>query len=322
MFDNIPLTSYTAPERLSPRQLTEDVFDEKKYERDNLLNSNYSIIGSVDTITLPPITEYAKMHLNHLHAFNVFHYKSPSFTERKNYPSFLIAYTYSGSGTLTYRDKEYTLARGDGFFINCMDYHFYKAQEDNWDTAIIHLRGPLLQDMHEQYMQAGTAVFHDALEGDFQKQLEQLLYLYTAPHVLREWQASSCIDSLITYLMVQNAGLSIERTQAPKYIRYLVKYMESNYESALTLDFLADFANVNKYYLLREFKKYTGFTPNDYLISLRINKAKQLLLNTTLPAIKIAHEVGIHDINNFNNLFKRRVKMTPTQYRKSHDSIA
>lgn len=321
MFENIPMTSYTASKRLSRRQLTEDVFNKQNYERDNLLNANFSIIGKVDTITLPPITEYARLNLNHLHAFNIFHYKSTSFTERKNYHSFMIAYTYNGTGTLIYRDREYSLTRGDGFFINCMDYHFYKAPKTNWDVAIIHLRGPLLKDMHEQYMQNGVAVFHDALEGEFQKQIEYLLHLYTAPHVLREWQVSSCIDSLITYLMVLNTCHFIEKTQTPKYIRYLVKYIESNYKSTLTLDFLAEFANVNKYYLLREFKKYTGFTPNDYLISLRINKAKQLLINTTLPAIKIAHEVGIHDINNFNNLFKKRVNMTPIQYRKSHDSI-
>ena len=57
MFENIPMTSYTASKRLSRRQLTEDVFNKQNYERDNLLNANFSIIGKVDAITLPPIQE-------------------------------------------------------------------------------------------------------------------------------------------------------------------------------------------------------------------------------------------------------------------------
>ena len=93
--------------------------------------------------------------------------------------------------------------------------------------------------------------------------------------------------------------------------------MENNYQSHMSLDYLAEFACINKYYLSREFKKYTGFSPNDYLISLRINAAKNLLLNTALPASKIAHEVGIHDINNFTTLFKKKVGMTPIQFRNS-----
>ena len=104
-------------------------------------------------------------------------------------------------------------------------------------------------------------------------------------------------------------------------IMYLIKYMENNYTQKLTLDYLAEFACMNKYYLSKEFKKYTGFSPNDYLISLRINRAKQLLEGTTLPASKIAHEIGIHDINNFTNLFKKKTGLTPIQYRHCNKEI-
>ena len=98
--------------------------------------------------------------------------------------------------------------------------------------------------------------------------------------------------------------------------------MENNYTQKLTLDYLAEFACMNKYYLSKEFKKYTGFSPNDYLISLRINRAKQLLEGSSLPASKIAHEVGIHDINNFTNLFKKKTGMTPIQYRTTAQEIS
>jgi AraC-like DNA-binding protein len=81
---------------------------------------------------------------------------------------------------------------------------------------------------------------------------------------------------------------------------------------------MSKFSGISKYYLSREFKKYTGFSPNDYLIQLRVDHAKYLLLSTTLPANKISHIVGIHDMNNFNNLFKRKTGITPGKYRSSY----
>ena len=96
-----------------------------------------------------------------------------------------------------------------------------------------------------------------------------------------------------------------------------MKYMEENYSEQISLDDLAKLTNTNKFHLAKEFKRYTSFSPHDYLIQLRINQARLLLRNTTLPAVKIAYEVGIYDINNFNYLFKKRIGKTPIQYRNS-----
>jgi AraC-like DNA-binding protein len=253
--------------------------------------------------------------------FDIFHYRYGSFTERKNFHSFLILYTYSGSGTLSYRGRKYSLSEGDGFFINCMEYHLYQVEGQIWDTAILHMDGPLLPAFHELYMQHGSPLFQEPITGKYQQYLEQLLGLYSNPQLYRDWQVSTCIDNLLNHLLLLNSSHAAMRTEIPDNIRYLIKYMENNFDKPLTLDYLADFASITKYYLSREFKKYTGFAPNEYLISLRINRAKILLKNSTIPASKIAHEVGIHDMNNFTNLFKKKTGMTPIQYRDSNDII-
>lgn len=67
--------------------------------------------------------------------------------------------------------------------------------------------------------------------------------------------------------------------------------MENNYTQKLTLDYLAEFACMNKYYLSKEFKNIPGSPPT--IISFPSdNRAKQLLEGSSLPASKIAHEVG------------------------------
>lgn len=316
MFENIPLNHYEPHRRLTSSRLTAKELHDKSYGEGNLPNASFSISGSVESFQVPPVTDYALEHLNYLQSFTLFHYHAPSFTERQNYPSFLIAFTYSGSGILNYQGKTYPITKGDGFFIDCRDPHRYQTESTVWDVGILHIQGPLCKDLHTQFLKSGSAVFHESLEDKFQQYLEKLLRIYSSGQLYRDWQASACIDSLLTHLLL-DSHQNAEKTEIPQNIRFLITYMENNYTSHMSLDYLADFACINKYYLSREFKKYTGFSPNDYLISLRINAAKNLLVNTTLPATKIAHEVGIHDINNFTTLFKKKVGMTPIQYRSS-----
>lgn len=319
MFENIELTTTVAKTSLTSRTLTESAYKNPKYNKENLENSRFCITGSADSFARPPITDFAMEKLYYMQDFNIFHYGFGSYTERKNFHSFMILYTYSGQGSMVYHDKTYQLREGDGVFINCMDPHFYKVEGKSWDTAVLHLYGSLLPELHAQYIQSGTAMFHENITGKYQHYLERLLTIYSYPHLYRDWQASACIDNMLNYLLILSSTEAGRRNDTPQDIRYLMKYMENNYTEHLTLDYLASFASMNKYYLSKEFKKYTGFSPNDYLISLRINQAKTLLKSTTLPASKIAHEVGIHNMNNFTNLFKKKTGMTPIQYRSSTD---
>ena len=93
----------------------------------------------------------------------------------------------------------------------------------------------------------------------------------------------------------------------PENLRYLVKYMEQHYMQPLTLDYLAEFSNISKYYLCR--------------LQLRIEGAKNLLRNTTLPANKIGTMVGIEDENYFYRLFKSKVGMSANQFRKVNSGL-
>lgn len=171
MFEKIPFTNIVAKNRLLSKNLTKKDYENPVYNKENLMNSKFVISGSADSFQIPPITDFAVQNLFHVESFMIFHYGFDSFTERQNFHSFLIMYTYSGQGILTYQGKNYTLKEGDGAFINCMDYHLYKADRMQWDTAVLHLNGPLLAAFHAQYMQNGSPVFHEETNGSFQKQI-------------------------------------------------------------------------------------------------------------------------------------------------------
>lgn len=95
----------------------------------------------------------------------------------------------------------------------------------------------------------------------------------------------------------------------------VIQYMISNYKEKLTLSKLADFAGISTSYLSSIFRMETGKSPIDYLISLRITMAKQLLQDGFAVA-KAAKETGFSDVYYFSNTFKKLEGISPSEYAK------
>ncbi|WP_167957914.1 AraC family transcriptional regulator [Anaerosporobacter faecicola] len=94
----------------------------------------------------------------------------------------------------------------------------------------------------------------------------------------------------------------------------LLAYLRKSYQEKLTGEQIAKEMNMNFDYLNRIFKKQTGFTIFAYLLTIRINKAKELLLHGTMKSYEIARVVGFRDEYHFSKAFKKSVGLTPTQF--------
>lgn len=244
------------------------------------------------------------------------------YTKRDNYNSYEIVFTYSGTGYLEYDGKSYTIEPGCGFFIDCRKPHFYKTQGETWEHSVLHFNGSISEKLYAEYASYGDVTFHDALDGNYHSHVENLLNIWDHFQIYKDLQISNTICDIVTYLLLLKAmDEHSDVIKVPETITYLSKYMRHNFSSNITLDFLADFANVSKYHLTREFKKYMGTTPIQYLISVRIMNAKFMLIHTPVPISVIAEESGFSDINNFNRLFLKNVGMAPRDYRKQHDPL-
>ncbi len=93
------------------------------------------------------------------------------------------------------------------------------------------------------------------------------------------------------------------------------KFIDNNFTENISLDNIAGKAFYSKFHFLRLFKLLYGVTPHQYLTSLRIKKAKQLLReNISTPGICIT--VGFNSISSFKALFKKHTSFTPSSYKK------
>ena len=117
--------------------------------------------------------------------------------------------------------------------------------------------------------------------------------------------------------MVANQ-LVIQRDHAePPNITRARQFILEHKGEELSLAKVAKAVNMSSYYFCKTFKKVTGLNFTDYLARVRIEKAKELLLNPNTRVSEIVFEVGFQSITHFNRIFKRHVGKSPTEYRES-----
>nr|MCR5101610.1 AraC family transcriptional regulator [Butyrivibrio sp.] len=246
-----------------------------------------------------PISDYARNNLFFLQSFSFWESGMSYYTKRKNLDSYLIVVTYSGHGKIDYLGQTFSLEEGDIFIIDCKEPHFYCSDGDSWYHSDLHISGNIIHDIYKEFLPKHGFCFHLNSWSEYQSHLEGLLKAYISAGPYRELQISSKINSLLIYLLTQTPTYSMIHEAMPDQLKYLIHYINNNYANNLSLEYLSDFSGFSKYHLCRIFKKYTGYTINNYITRLRIERAKDLLKTTSLPANKICIMLGIEDTNYF-----------------------
>lgn len=135
---------------------------------------------------------------------------------------------------------------------------------------------------------------------------------------------------LLTHLMFTQLLLKISHTirdskksnyGAYLYVRTAIAYLESHYDSNITIQEIADAVNLHPSYLQKLFRRNMGCTVFDYLCNLRLEKSKVLLTTTDMLITDIPSYIGINSVQYYINLFRRKNNCTPLQYRREHSAL-
>ncbi|NMF61511.1 AraC family transcriptional regulator [Brasilonema octagenarum] len=133
------------------------------------------------------------------------------------------------------------------------------------------------------------------------------------------------IESLATTLsihLIKNYSVSsVKVTKHPEglsrfKLQQAIEYINQNLEKDLGLAEMATVVGISMYHFSRMFKQSTGFSPHQYVMNCRIERAKKLLSKTEQAIHQIYQQVGFQSQSHFTNVFRKFIGTTPLAYRK------
>jgi len=100
-------------------------------------------------------------------------------------------------------------------------------------------------------------------------------------------------------------------------IKKVLSYMNENYTSGMSCAEMADLVKMDRYGFIRSFKANTGKTPYEYLLDLKIEKAKKMLMSKDYSITEISMMCDFSSHSHFTTTFKKKTGISPSEYRKS-----
>ncbi|NLD49961.1 MAG: AraC family transcriptional regulator [Clostridiaceae bacterium] len=148
--------------------------------------------------------------------------------------------------------------------------------------------------------------------------------------ILKEKESPEIGSEFLNYLLILELFVLISRAlkmewensiknKSPKLkelISVSVNYINNNFERDISLKDIARYVFLSSSYFTRAFKEEIGISPINYLLKVRVERAKELLTDTDLKVSDIALSVGFSNQQRFNDIFKKYVKLTPLQFKK------
>lgn len=234
-----------------------------------------------------------------------------------------IHVVFEGQGEYTTPYGTYTLTAGDIFLTvpDCVVQ--YKASEENpwtygWfafngmnapmylDRAGLHIEKPIL---HLKRLELVCDIILNMTQVEMAESTRDLVLLSHLYRLLSE--------------VIDSASSPLRRSQAVGanlYIEEALNYIETNYSRQMRIEEMACHIGIQRKYLARLFNQHFATSPQQYLVTYRMEKAKQLIEKTELSISEVATSVGYPDPFAFSKRFKSCFGMAPTDYRQKRMS--
>lgn len=240
-----------------------------------------------------------------------------------------IIYVKKGNITIYIQEEVFHAKQGDLFFVNTGELHFMES--DDMSVEYYTLLFPLaflsfqIEDALEtevflplrQKKLLFPCVLGDALvKKQVCKMIQGLITVNDEKETGYPLRTRILLLELIEYLMKENLFLQADFGNTTDMQRELITYIQKHYTEKITLRMLAEEFHLSEKYVSWYFKEHFSISFMQYVLHLRMSKAKDMLVSTDLPITEVALSCGYPSVNLFIRNFKEVHGVTPLQYRK------
>ncbi len=158
--------------------------------------------------------------------------------------------------------------------------------------------------------------FGDPLDGDWLRKA-RAAYFETPVLTAERFHATIQLIEVFAQFLAESASrqaIASSESEPPAVVS-AKEFVQSHAEDAITLEQVIQHVHVSRFYFCKLFKRATGMTLTEYVARVRIEKAKQLLVDPSRRISEVVFAAGFGSIPRFNSLFKRHVGVPPSEYR-------
>lgn len=232
------------------------------------------------------------------------------------YPYVHWIHTQKGSGKIEIEGKELTLNVNSGILINSYVPHNYSNITDEWKTAYFTFGGALVTEVLT-LLGVGQYLYIDKLDEDIDCYLKELITNINSDDPYYSLEVSGDIYSFLMKLKKYILKNSPSSSKYETVVHPIAKYLEEHYAEDIHNEDLAAMVCYSTQYMTRLFKEVFHISPYQYLLDIRIRKAKELLANEpSLSIQEVCYRTGFYDASYFISVFKKSEHMTPSAFRK------
>lgn len=236
-----------------------------------------------------------------------------------------VNYITEGKGVIETRDGRYEVKPGSIILIYPGEWHRYKPSSNTgWREHYIGFSGIyaryLFQNSeilsnHPSVLNIG---FHDHLLDLF----SQIIDLVYDKKPGFQYICSGLLIQLLGNVLYVLKNQGFDGKEVENKIRHARFQLQEQYNEPVDMEKLANQCNMGYSHFRKMFKKYTGVSPLQYHNKFRLQKAKDLLVDSDKSVKKVALEVGFHSEHYFTRLFKKKMGVTPTELREEKYSAS
>ena len=241
-----------------------------------------------------------------------------------------IAYILSGKGQYLIDGVTYDVKQGDLLVCNPGVMHQSIITNPS-DPTLEFVAG--ITDLHFLNMEPNSLTLPNgpvlSLSNEVKREISRCCYeiidenMTTQPGRYYLVQAQMIKILILLYRSIAEkpkdevVGVPFESYSKSYVVQRIIQYLRANYSQHVSLDQIAQNMYLSPVYISKIFKEKTGDSPINYLIQIRLGKAKEMLEENRGSIRTIAAQVGYDDVYHFSKLFKKYYGVSPLYYRKS-----
>jgi AraC-like DNA-binding protein len=234
---------------------------------------------------------------------------------------YYIVFIAKGRGTYSSSsNKPVEINGGMCFFLYAGVWHRYKPEpKTGWEEYWVGFNGFYAQHlMTNIFGELNTAIYEPGPDRNMLLLFQQLMDIVRASLPGYPQQIAGLTIQLLGHIYHLGKHAAYKDDRIGKLIAKAQFIMQQSFEEPINMEELARELPMGYSSFRKEFKRITDESPNQYLLNLRLERARYLLSTTALNISEIADQTGFRSVFHFSKLFKKKHGLSPGIFREGH----